>query len=139
MAVNENGSFTKLTPESVKRLEEVFALDGSIEEACFYADISRQTYYNWINENKEMDERFDNLRQKPFLKARQTLVKNLDVFDNALKYMERKRKNEFSLRTETDLTTKGEKLETLGIPLPIAAAITKKYEEELRKSLSEDK
>ena len=92
--------FTKLTPETVNKLEEVFALDGSVEEACFYANISRQTYYNWIKDNPEMEDRFDSLRQKPVLKARQAVVKGLDNFDNGLRYLERKKKLEFSLRTE---------------------------------------
>lgn len=92
--------FTKLTPETVNKLEEVFAIDGSIEEACFYANISRQTYYNWIKDNPEMEDRFDSLRQKPVLKARQAVVKGLDNFDNGLRYLERKKKLEFSLRTE---------------------------------------
>ena len=92
--------FTKLTPDTVNKLEEVFALDGSVEEACFYANISRQTYYNWIKDNPEMEDRFDSLRQKPVLKARQAVVKGLDNFDNGLRYLERKKKLEFSLRTE---------------------------------------
>lgn len=92
--------FTKLTPETVNKLEEVFAIDGSIEEACFYANISRQTYYNWIKNNPEMENRFDSLRQKPVLRARQAVIRGLDNFDNGLRYLERKKKLEFSLRTE---------------------------------------
>ena len=109
MAVNKNGSYTKLTEETVKALEQAFSIDATVEEACFFADISKQTYYNWIKDNEKMKERFDALRQKPILKARQELVKGLTNFDNAMKYLERKKKAEFSTRTE--LTGKeGEKL-----------------------------
>lgn len=100
MAVNEEGKFTKLTPETVNKLEEVFALDGTIEEACLFADISRTTYYNWIKDNEEMEERFNILRQSPFLKARRTIVKSLDNPQYAFEYMKRKKKNEFSERQE---------------------------------------
>jgi len=100
MAVNEEGKFTKLTPETVNKLEEVFALDGTIEEACLFADISRQTYYNWIKDNKDMEERFDILRQSQFLKARRTIEKSLDNPQYAFEYMKRKKKNEFSERQE---------------------------------------
>lgn len=100
MAVNEEGKYTKLTPETVNKLEEVFALDGTIEEACLFADISRQTYYNWIKDNKDMEERFDILRQTPFLKARRTIEKSLDNPQYAFEYMKRKKKNEFSERLE---------------------------------------
>jgi len=42
---NKTGRPSKLIPECVKKLEEIFALDGTVEEACFFADISRQTFY----------------------------------------------------------------------------------------------
>lgn len=121
MAVNEEGKYTKLTPETVNKLEEIFALDGTIEEACLFADISRQTYYNWIKDNKEMEERFDILRQTPFLKARRTIEKSLDNPQYAFEYMKRKKKNEFSERLENtgadgkDLPTPIIKLETNAI------------------------
>lgn len=100
----------KLTDETVKKLEEVFALDGSIEEACCYANISRQTYYNWIKEFPEMNEQFDRLRQRPFLKARQTVVKSLDNPDFAFRYLERKKKKEFG--SNVDITSDGKELNT---------------------------
>lgn len=90
----------KMTDDIVKKLEEVAALDGTVEEMCFWAKISKQTYYNWIDSFPEMKERFDALRQRPFLKARQTIIKSLDEPHNAFRYMERKKKDEFSERKE---------------------------------------
>lgn len=90
----------KLTKETIKKLEEVFALDGSIGEACFYANITTQTYYNWIQHWPKLKQRFDSLREKPVLKARNTVVGALGDPVYALKYLERKKKSEFSLRTE---------------------------------------
>lgn len=100
MAVNENGKYTKLTDDTVNKLEEVFALDGSVEEACLWANISRTTYYNWIKDNPEMEERFNRLRQTPFLKARRTIDKSLEKPQYAFEYMKRKKKDEFSDRQE---------------------------------------
>ena len=102
--VNEDGKYTKMDDLTVKKLEEAFAIDSSIEEACFYAGITRQTYYNWIDKNEAMKERFDGLRQKPFLKARQTIINNLDSPKYALAYMERKRPDEFGNRANINLT-----------------------------------
>jgi hypothetical protein len=116
----------KLTPEVVKKLEEAFSLDCSIEEACFYADISRQTYYNWINSFPNYQERFDSLRQKPVLKARQTVIKSLDEDpDMAMRYLERKRKDEFSTKQEIGIH-KDKEIEKA---LDDAAAILKKLGE----------
>ena len=91
---------SKMTPDVVNKLKEVFAIDGTIEEACFYAGISRQTYYDWIKKNKELFDEFQALRERPVLKARQTVVKSLDNPDYAFKYLERKKKDEFSPRQE---------------------------------------
>ncbi|MDD5068076.1 MAG: hypothetical protein PHN89_00545 [Candidatus Pacebacteria bacterium] len=95
------GRPSKMTPEVVKKLEEAFSIGASVSEACFYADISRETYYQWIKNNPELADRFEALKNKPILKARQTVVKALETDpDIALKYLERKRKDEFSPRQE---------------------------------------
>lgn len=96
----EVGRPIEFTEEVVRKLEEVFALDGTVEEACFYAGISRQTYYVKIKENPALSDRFEELRQRPFLKARQTLIKSLDQPEHAKWYMERKKKLEFAARNE---------------------------------------
>lgn len=49
---------TKLNELTVKKLEEAFLIGATVEEACFYADISKQTYYNWSKENPELFDRF---------------------------------------------------------------------------------
>lgn len=97
------GRKTKLTKEVVKKLEEAFAIDSTVEEACFYADISRETYYNWIKVHKQLFDRFTALRNRPVLTARTTVVNAIKTDpDLAMRYLERKRKGEFSPRIETD-------------------------------------
>ena len=98
---------TKLRPEVVKKLEEAFSIDATIEEACFYADISRETYYQWIRKNKELADRFAALRNKPVLKARTTVVKELgSSYQNAMDYLKRKKKLEFGDSNRTEVTGK---------------------------------
>jgi hypothetical protein len=97
------GRKTKLTKEVVKKLEEAFAIDATVTEACFYADISRETYYNWIEKHKELSDRFTALRNRPVLTARTTVVNAIKTDpDLAMRYLERKKKGEFSPRIETD-------------------------------------
>lgn len=88
----------------VKKLEEAFIVGATIEEACYYADISRQTYYNWKEENPELFDRFRQLQLSPILKARMTLVRALETNPNlALKYLERKCKDEFGIQDKNSL------------------------------------
>jgi len=101
MAKGKRGRPSKLIPENVKKLEEAFAFDSTIEEACYYAGISMKTYHNWVNENPELLHRFKELRNRPVLLARQKVVKELETdTKNAQWYLERKRKGEFSERKE---------------------------------------
>jgi len=91
----------KFTEETVRKLEEVFSIDWSIWEACYYADISRDTYYEWIKNNPTLKEKFDRLRRKPILKARHEIIKGINNnAEFALKYMKNKRNKEFNERSE---------------------------------------
>lgn len=89
------GRPTVMTPEVFNKLEQVFAMDGTVEEAIFYSGISRQTYYNYLKENPEYLDRVNDLRQKPVLKARETVIKDLVTPSGAQWYLSRKRKAEF--------------------------------------------
>lgn len=93
----------KLNDDTVNKLEQAFAIGADVSAACYFADISRQTYYNWIEDNKELEEKFDRLREKPALQAYQTVVKGLDKPEMARWYLERKKKLEFSQRNEIDV------------------------------------
>lgn len=121
-----------MTPETLSKLEEVFAIGGSDEEACFYAGIGKSTLYNYQKEYPDFVERKEALKERPVLKARQTIVKALDDADYAMWYLERKKKKEFSPRQE--LT--GRDGNDLAIVLDTKTIeIAKRYEEELKKGL----
>lgn len=96
------GRPTVITPEVIRKLEEVFAFGGTDKEACFYAGIGTSAFYDYQKENPEFVERKEALKQKPILKARQTVIKNLDNPETAKWYLARKRKEEFSERQELE-------------------------------------
>jgi len=86
---------------TVKKLEEAFLMGCTDEEACFYADISRQTLYNYELNNPGYIDRKNLMKENPTFLARTSVVKGFsEDSDLALKYLERKKKSEFSLRTE---------------------------------------
>lgn len=96
------GRPTKLTDEIVKKLEDAFSIGSTILEACIHAGISKQTYYNWIEDKPELLDYFEQLREKPVLKARNNIAKLIQNGDPETSkwFLERKKKDEFSLRTE---------------------------------------
>lgn len=86
--------------EIIAKLTEVVALDASIDECCYYADISKDSYYRYLKANPDFARKLERIRERPVLKARQTIVKGLDEADNAKWYLARKKKLEFSERQE---------------------------------------
>ena len=109
----EVGRPTKMTDETVMKLEQAFAIDATVEEACSYADISRNTFYVWLKEHEEYQDRIDELRQRPMLKARQTIVKSLDTPEGARWYLARKKKQEFSEKIEQEHSNPDGNLKTI--------------------------
>lgn len=97
---NPVGRPTKMTSETILKLEQAFAIDATVEEACSYAEIGRNTFYEYLKKNPEFQDRIDDLRQRPILKARQTIVKAIEDPQYAQWYLSRKRKKEFSERIE---------------------------------------
>lgn len=97
------GRPTVMTESAIAKLEQAFAIDATVEEACSYADISRDSFYDYLKRNPKFSDRIADLRNRPVLSARQTLVKAVDKDpEMALKYLERKRKLEFSTKQEVE-------------------------------------
>lgn len=126
------GRPTVMTPEAISKLEEVFAIGGSDKEACFYAGISHQSLYEYQKDHPEFTERKEALKERPILKARQTIVKGLDDPLHAKWYLERKNKSEFAQRTEMTGKDGGElKIEVT----TKARELAEEYEKKLKESL----
>ena len=107
---NPVGRPTVKTDEVIRKIEEVAALDGSVEEMAYYAGIHRDTLYAWLKDDKDLSDRIQALRERPILKARQTIAKSLDDPKHAQWYVERKRKKEFG--PGLDVTSGGEKIQS---------------------------
>jgi hypothetical protein len=93
-----------ITQEVIGKLEYAFAFDSTIGEACLYAGISPDTYYTFCKQRPDFSERITALRCAPNLMARMTVVAAVENdADLALKYLERKRPQEFSMRMQIHL------------------------------------
>ena len=93
------------------KLEQVWAIGGSDIEAYSYAEITDQSYYRYLRAFPKIREKRDQLKQKPILAARMTIANNLQIDPDVAKwYLERKRKDEFSTKTEVEVNEgKGKK------------------------------
>lgn len=88
------GRPTIITEAVLQKLEEAFSLGCTDKEACVLADIAPSTLYNYQEANPEFLERKEQLKEKPILKARKTVVDSLEGdVNSAWKYLERKDKS----------------------------------------------
>ena len=96
------GRPTVMTTETLDKLREAFLMGFSDREACLYADIGLQTLYDYQKKDSDYSEQKDQYKLNPILKAKKI------VYDELLKgnlkvsfwYLERKAREEFSLRSE---------------------------------------
>jgi len=93
---------SKLTDTNIKRLEHCFSLDSTVAEACYFCNISKETFYNWMKKTPNLKEHLDRLRERPILLARKSMLNGMKNPEFALKYAKNKRNKEFSEKTEVE-------------------------------------
>lgn len=101
-----SGRPTAMTEQTLQKLKEGFAQGFSIENACIWADIAESTYYDYASKNPNFSELCKTLQKKPLIKSILVINKALNEGDigTAKWYAERKGKDEFSTKTETQLS-----------------------------------
>lgn len=113
------GRPTMMKGDVLKKLEEAFAIGASDQEACFYANISHQTLYNYQEKHPEFVDRKNALKERPVLLARQKVIKAIENNDMQTTrwFLERRKRLEF--QTNIDITSDGK-----AMPSPILNFIT---------------
>jgi hypothetical protein len=98
------GRPTIMAPDVVAKLEQAFMNAFTDEQACIVAKISRDTLYDYIKKNPSFSVRKEELKKRVDIKAKTKLVQAINGGDmNSIKFwLERKCKDEFSLKTETE-------------------------------------
>jgi hypothetical protein len=99
------GRPTVMTDDVIRQLEEAFAMGCTDLEACFFANISKSVFYDYLKNHPEFSDRKDELKEKPVLMARKNILDALAGNDKDISkwYLERKRKDEFSPKSELDV------------------------------------
>jgi len=97
---------TKLNVEVIQKLREAFLRDCTTEEACFYADVKKSTYYGWLKQYPELLDEFTDCRNRPVLKAREVITNALESGDRATAqwYLTKKIPDEFGERSKVEIT-----------------------------------
>lgn len=98
------GRKTVVTPEVLSKLEEGFAMGFTDRECCLYASIAPATLYRYIEDNPQFWEQKELLKDQPKLNAKAVVTKKIREWDdyNSRWYLERKGKDEFSIKQEIE-------------------------------------
>lgn len=106
------GRPTLMTDEKVKELEGYFSIGATDLEACFLAGISKQTLYNYQENNPDFVDRKEALKNMPKYKAKKNIAREIDKGDKETSkwYLERKDKE---FKNKTDITTDDESINPL--------------------------
>lgn len=96
------GKPTVITPDTLRILQGAFMKGCNDKEACLMARISLSALYYYQDKNPLFVEQKNIWKESPALKARSLVVEALDDknLNMATWYLERKLKNEFSIRAE---------------------------------------
>lgn len=78
------GRPTDMTPSVVTKLIAAFNNLYNITEACAYADISRTTYYRWIEKDDLFSYKMSQAQSAPTRKAKEVVVAGVNSGDTTL-------------------------------------------------------
>lgn len=105
------GRPTIVTAEVREKLRLAFMIGCNDAEACSYANISVETLYAYQRKWPQFLKLKEEWKQTDFLRARQRISKGIDEsFDNAFRFMERKKPDEFGPKGKLDITLKGQQM-----------------------------
>jgi len=72
---NRGGRPSKYSKEVVKKLESIFKVGGTTQEACAYAGISRETYYTWAETRPDFLTKMEAAKHYADIVAKNVVVK----------------------------------------------------------------
>jgi hypothetical protein len=92
----------KFTEEVIGKLEEGFKSDFTVKEACSYAWIAVDTYYEHYKKNKSFSDRMDSAEDFCFIMAKNNVRKWLNEGDKeySLKRLKNRQNKRYSERNE---------------------------------------
>lgn len=105
---------TKMTQETIAKLESAFAWGCTDTEACLFAGIDNSTFYRYCQDNEEFRDKKEALKDTPTMKAKRIINNSLDEQDlaTANRVIDRKE----GTKVKTELTGKdGGAIETKSI------------------------
>ena len=102
---NPVGRPSKMTPEVIAKLEEMFQIDATIEEACHQAQIDPVTYYRHMKNDQVFCQKMERAQEYPFIAMKKVVVAAADKGDGnlALKWLKNRQAERYMEKSEQNL------------------------------------
>ena len=99
----EAGRPSIMTKEVIEKLENAFRVGLTDEEACFSIPIDKGTLYNYCKSNPDFSTRKETLKRSLIVRSKYNLATSINEGNvlNSKWLLERKAKDEYSVRNET--------------------------------------
>ncbi len=96
---------TVMNEDTLHSLELAFMCDFNVSQACLHANISRDTYYSYIQRNTNLADRFARMRRYPVSKAKAVIADSLVKGNvNTAKWLlERRDRENYGNQTEINI------------------------------------
>jgi hypothetical protein len=105
------GRPTLYSEEMVSKIESIFKIGGTVEQALSYAGITKPTYYDWIEKHPNFLTRMESARAYPDIVAKNivvdSMIKDKDV--NTAKWWLEKREFKQTQQNNTQVNISGPK------------------------------
>ena len=108
---------TKYKPEHCDRIIALMKEGASIEEICLELDICKQTIYNWFDNHPELldaKKKGEDFSKGWWMKQGRTNLKDKE-FNYTGWYMNMKNRFGWADKQQTDVTTGGEKIDSIKV------------------------
>ena len=130
---------TKLKKSVIGKLAEAFAIDASVKEACYYAGIHKDTYYDWVKKYPTLADHFERLRERLPLKARQNIAGKIESGDSEISqwFLSHKKPDEFSSKVKVEHSGQVDADITL-VAHPEIEELRKQLKQKLKDSIREE-
>jgi hypothetical protein len=99
------GRKRKVDADVTRKLEEAFAVDGTVAEACAYAGISDTTYYEERQREPTFADKMDRAQQFCFVLAKKTVLQAMTDNDGnlAMKWLKNRQRDRYHEKVEQDV------------------------------------
>lgn len=102
------GRPTIFTKVALSKLKQAFLWGCTNKEACFYADVSLPAFYRYLKENPEFRDEKELLKCNLTMLARIAIMKGINDPRIAMRYLEKKKPEEFGRGRKVEVITKSD-------------------------------